>query len=212
MGKVTQMFFGVLEPGQVTPNLMAANVTGGAASQCSDLMFDLKTGYLLGAVPRYQVIVQLLGALAGATMGSAAYLILIPDPAKMLITEEWPAPAVATWKAVAEVFAKGFSAMPDGSVTAMLIAGVVGIVIALGEKLLPKRAATFLPSASAIGLAFIMPAYNSLSMCFGAIVAAVVTRATPSWAARFLVVIAAGLIAGESIAGVGIAIEGMFKR
>jgi putative OPT family oligopeptide transporter len=212
MGKVTQLFFGVLEPGQVAPNLMAANVTGGAASQCGDLMFDLKAGYLVGAMPRYQALVQLLGALAGATIGSAAYLLLIPDPKTMLITEEWPAPAVATWKAVAEIFAKGFDAMPEGAATGMLVGGLAGIALAVGEKLAPRSVARFIPSASAAGLAFILPAYNSLSMTFGAVVAAFVGRVSPSWSAKFVVVIAAGLIAGESIAGVAIAIETMLTR
>ena len=212
MGKVTQLFFGALEPGQVEPNLMAANVTGGAASQCGDLMFDLKAGYLLGAMPRYQALVQLLGALAGATIGSAAYLLLIPDPKTMLITEEWPAPAVATWKAVAEIFAKGFEAMPAGAPTAMLVGALAGIALAIGDKLAPKSISRFIPSASAVGLAFILPAYNSLSMTFGAIVAAIADRVSPSWSAKFVVVIAAGLIAGESIAGVAIAIETMVAR
>jgi uncharacterized oligopeptide transporter (OPT) family protein len=80
MGKVTQLIFGAMLPGQVAPNLMAANVTDGAASQCADLMHDLKTGYLVGALARYQVIAQCFGALAGATIGSAAYLLMIPDP------------------------------------------------------------------------------------------------------------------------------------
>ena len=33
MGKVTQLAFGIISPGNVASNLMAANVTGGAASQ-----------------------------------------------------------------------------------------------------------------------------------------------------------------------------------
>jgi putative OPT family oligopeptide transporter len=212
MGKITQLLFGALEPGQVTPNLMAANVTGGAASQCGDLMFDLKTGHLLGAMPRYQALAQLLGAIAGATIGSAAYLLLIPDPKSMLITEEWPAPAVATWKAVAEIFASGFDAMPAASPTAMLIAGIAGIALAIADKLLPKSVARWTPNASAIGLAFILPAYNSLSMCFGAVAATIAGRVSPAWSTRFVVVIAAGLIAGESIAGVAIAIASMISR
>lgn len=212
MGKVTQLMFGALAPGQVAPNLMAANVTGGAASQCADLMHDMKAGYLLGAMPRYQALAQVMGALAGACIGSAAYLILIPDPKTMLLTEEWPAPAVATWKAVAEVFKEGFHAMPGGAAWAILIAGLAGVVLAVLEKTLPKAARRAVPSPSAIGLAFVLPAYNAISMCFGAIVAAVVGRVSPKWSVRFVVVIAAGLIAGESLAGVGIAIESMLTR
>lgn len=212
MGKVTQLLFGALAPGQVAPNLMAANVTGGAASQCADLLHDLKTGYLLGAMPRYQALAQVMGALAGACIGSAAYLILIPDPQAMLLTEEWPAPAVATWKAVAEVFKQGFHAMPGGAGWAILIAGAAGSALAIAERTLPARARRWVPSPSALGLAFVLPAYNAISMCFGAVVAATCERVTPRWSARFLVVAAAGLIAGESLAGVGIAIDGMLAR
>lgn len=212
MGKVTQLMFGALAPGQVAPNLMAANVTGGAASQCADLLHDLKTGYLIGAMARYQALAQVMGALAGACIGSAAYLILIPDPSTMLLTEEWPAPAVATWKAVAEVFKEGFHAMPDGAAWAILIAGLAGVVLAVAEKTLPARARAWVPSPAAMGLAFVLPAYNAISMCLGAVLASASGRVAPRWSARFVVVIAAGLIAGESLAGVGIAIDSMLGR
>lgn len=207
MGKITQLLFGVIAPGQPAANLMAANVTGGAASQCADLMHDLKTGWLIGASPRRQAVAQCFGAVAGALMGSAAYLILIPDPQTQLLTEEWPAPAAAAWKAVAELFMKGMSAMPPGAVRAMIWAGAAGILLAVLEKVLPRRARALVPSAASLGLAFVVPAHNAISMFVGAAIAALVARFSPSFAARFVVVIAAGLIAGESLTGVGVAIQ-----
>src|SRR5690606_15516131 len=126
MGKVTQLLFGAIAPGNPAANLMSANVTGGAASQCADLLHDLKAGHLLGATARLQAIAQVGGALAGALIGAAAYLVLIPDPKNQHLTAEWPAPAAAAWKAVAEVFMKGFEAMPAGAVAAMAIAGGLG--------------------------------------------------------------------------------------
>lgn len=207
MGKVTQLLFGVIAPGNPAANLMTANVTGGSASQCADLLHDMKTGLLLGAVPRLQAMAQFLGALAGALVGSAAYLVLIPDPANQLLTAEWPAPAAAAWKAVAEVFMKGLSSMPDGAMAAMAWAGAAGVVLALGEKLTPARLSRWLPSPASLGLAFVIPAYNSISMFIGGVVAWGVTRRWKSWAVRFLTVIAAGLVAGESIAGVGVAMQ-----
>lgn len=51
LGKITQLTFGALSPGNVTANLMTANVTGGAAGQCADLMHDLRTGLSLSARP-----------------------------------------------------------------------------------------------------------------------------------------------------------------
>ncbi|MCC6215786.1 MAG: OPT/YSL family transporter [Polyangiaceae bacterium] len=206
MGKVTQLVFGAVSPGDVAGNLMAANVTGGAASQCGDLLHDLKTGALIGASPRQQAVSQTAGVLAGAVAGCVGYLVLVPDPKGMLLTAEWPAPAVAAWKAVAEVFREGFSAMPPMALDAMAIAGVLGVVLAVLEKVLPPRVAGWVPSPGSIGLAMVVPAWNSLSMFLGAVLAALLGRWRPGWTKRLLIVIAAGLVAGESLVGVGLAI------
>lgn len=212
MGKVTQLIFGLITPGQVAPNLMAANVTGGAASQCADLMHDLRTGQIVGAMARMQVVAQLFGALSGALVGSAAYLLLIPDPAKQLLTSEWPAPAVGTWKAVAEVFAKGISAMPEMAIEAGIIGGIAGIVLAFAETYTPERYRAWVPSPSSIGLAFILPFYNTVHMFAGAVLAAWLTRHVASWSGRFLIVAASGIIAGESLMGVGISLQMMISN
>ena len=202
MGKITQLSFGVISPGNVTSNLMAANVTGGAAGQCADLLHDFKTGLMVGAWPRLQASAQCFGVLTGAVVGSAAYLVLVPDPAAMLITTEWPAPAVATWKAVAEVFRDGWSALPAASRPAMLIAFVAGLAFAVAEKRGPARLKALVPSAPAVGLAFVIPAWNSISMFIGAALAALLGLYFRRWTSRFLLAMAAGLIAGESLAGV----------
>ena len=207
MGKVTQLTFGVLTPGDAAANLMAANVTGGAASQCADLLHDMKTGVLIGASPRQQTIAQVFGALAGALLGSAAYLVIIPDPKAMLLTDEWPAPAVAAWKAVAELFQQGISAMPEGAVAAMAIAGSIGVILAILEKTVPKKAIAWVPSPASLGLALVIPAYYAISMFIGGVAAWLLGRYVKNWTTRFLIVLAAGIIAGESITGVGIAIQ-----
>lgn len=206
MGKVTQLVFGVLSPGDVAGNLMAANVTGGSASQCADLLQDLKTGALIGASPRAQAVGQSFGVMAGALIGSAGYLLLVPDPKGMLLSEEWPAPAVAAWKAVAELFKEGFDAMPTMALEAMAVAGALGVLLAVLEKVVPKKALSFVPSPGSIGLAMVVPALYSISMFIGAILALVVTKTKPEWSKRFLIVLAAGLIAGESLVGVVLAI------
>ena len=206
MGKVTQLVFAILSPGQPAANLMSANVTGGAASQCADLMHDLKTGHMLGANPRPQFVAQICGALAGALVGCAGYLILIKDPATELLTDKWPAPSVASWKAVAELFMQGTGALPAGAVQGMIIGGVAGILLAVLEKTLPKKAALWVPSPTSVGLAFVIPAYNAISMFLGATTAWALGRWVPDWTSRFLIIAASGLIAGESLSGVVLAV------
>jgi putative OPT family oligopeptide transporter len=207
MGKVTQLTFGAIAPADPTSNLMAANVTGGAASQCADLLHDLRAGKILGAWPRHQAIAQVLGVLAGSLAGSAAYLVLVPNPKEMLLTKEWPAPAVAQWKAVAEVFTHGFGEMPTGSGMAMAIGGAIGIVLAVLEKRLPLARRKWVPSPGAIGLAVIIPADISIAMFLGAMCSLLLERWVRAWALRFVIPIAAGVIAGESLTGVGIAVQ-----
>lgn len=202
MGKITQLSFAGISPGSITDNLMSANVTGGAAGQCADMMHDFRTGQMLGAAPRFQAIAQVFGVLTGSLIGTATYVVLVPDPASMLITAEWPAPAVATWKAVAEVLRGGLANLPVGSVPAMAAGGAAGLALAAGQHLLPRRLAYWLPSAPALGLAFVIPAWNSISLFLGALAGFVITKLARSWAERFLIAAAAGLVAGESLAGV----------
>jgi uncharacterized oligopeptide transporter (OPT) family protein len=207
MGKITQLLFGALEPGNAAANLMAATVTGGAASQTGDLLHDLKTGALLGASPRQQAYAQAAGAVAGALVASAGYLILVPDARVLGVSDEWPAPAVLTWKAVAEVFMHGLEAMPEGAAEAMFLAGSLGVLLAVLEKVLPSRWARWIPSPAAMGLAGTLPLWNALSLFAGGLASVLGHRWSRAWSTRFLIIVASGLIAGESLAGVGLAIE-----
>ncbi|MDW8245672.1 MAG: OPT family oligopeptide transporter [Sandaracinaceae bacterium] len=211
MGKVTQLLFGLIRPGDATTNLMTANVTGGAASQTADLLHDLKAGLLLGASPRAQAIAQSAGVLGGALIGSAGYLILIPEPKRMLLTEDWPAPAVVTWRAVAELFAKGIEAMPQGAIEAMVVGGALGVILSVLEKTLPGRYRLFVPSPASLGLAFVIQAWTCLSLFVGSLIGWALRRWAPRWSEAMLTPIASGVVAGESLMGVGIAVHSIFS-
>ncbi len=208
-GKLSQLGFAAIAPGQAATNLLTANVAGGAAGQCADLLNDFKAGSMIGATPRRQVVAQCVGIATGSVVGSWVYLLLIPDPKAMLLTEQWPAPAVATWAAVAEMLTVGFDSLPASALTAMFIASVIGLALGIAEVRLPNRLKRWLPSASAIGLAFVIPASTSLGLFYGALLAVILSRWLKTWSARFLVVMAAGLVAGESLMGVAVALLNM---
>ncbi|SHN11705.1 OPT family oligopeptide transporter [Phytopseudomonas punonensis] len=204
-GQLSQLTFGVIAPGQISVNLMAANTAGGAAGQCTDLLNDFRVGHAIGAKPYNQLIAQCLGILVGSIVGVLVYQILIPDPQSMLISQQWPAPAVATWKAVAEVLGYGLDSLDTSIRWAMLIGALCGALFGILEASLPVQSiyARLLPSSAAFGLAFIIPASISLMMSIGALLAWVVQSRWRSLGERFTIAAAAGLVAGESIVGVG---------
>ena len=211
MGKVTQLTFALIAPANPTANLMAANVTGGSAALCADMMHDLKTGKMLGADPRPQYIAQICGALAGALVGCAGYLILIPDPANQLFTEQWPAPSVTAWMSVAQLFMDGLGALPVGAVAAMTVGACVGIILAVLEKLLPGKYRTFVPSGPSLGLAFLIAPGISFALFLGSMAALASSKLTPNWSTKFLIIAASGIIAGESLSGMLLALLAIFS-
>lgn len=202
LGKITQLTFGLLNPGNIAANLMTANVTGGAAGQSSDLLHDLKAGLLLKVSYYHQMIAQIFGILTGSFIGSFVYLLLIPDPKNQLLTAKWPAPAVATWKSVAELLSQGADHFPPYAQQALLIGCCVGLFLAVLEKFLPKNRLILVPSPASMGLAFIIPAWTSITMFLGALLCFLIEKKYPLWAKAFLIVIAAGFVAGESMGGV----------
>lgn len=209
IGKVSQLSFGVADPGNTVSNLMTANIAGGAAGQAADLLNDFKVGQGIGAAPMRQALAQCGGILVGSVVGVLVYLTLIPDPQSMLITAEWPAPAVATWKAVADVLSNGFSSIPVSARLAMIIAAACGVALGIIECVAPLHWRQRLPAATAVGLAFVIPASTSFMMAIGSILAALFSSAFPRASQRFLLAAAAGLIAGESIIGVVAALSDM---
>ncbi|KAF2411003.1 Uncharacterized membrane protein, oligopeptide transporter (OPT) family [Pseudomonas antarctica] len=209
IGQLSQLSFGIVAPGQVPINLMSANTAGGSAGQCTDLMNDFKVGKAIGATPRKQVVAQILGVFVGSIVGVFAYLALIPDPQSMLLTEEWPAPAVATWKAVAQTLTHGLDSLSLSIRWAIGLAGAVGVLLGILDSTLPAARTRYLPSAAALGLAFVLPASVSLMMALGAVLTWLVSCRWPSVTERFAITAAAGLIAGESITGVGASLWAM---
>ena len=198
MGKVTQLVYGALAPGQVATNLMAAAITGAGASQAADMMQDLKTGYLLGASPRKQFLAQLVGICVGVVFVVPVYYVF--TTAYEIGGEKMPAPAAMAWKAMAELLAQGLEALPPHAEWAVLAAVLVGIAISALRRV--KRIAPYVPSGLACGIAFIIPAFYSMIMFFGLVAWWIWKRQNPTAVDRFNFVLASGLIAGEGLMGI----------
>ena len=204
LSKITQLTFGALAPGNIPTNLMTANITAGATSAAGELLQDLKSGYLLGARPRQQFIAQLFGVFSGALIVVPVYFILIPTT-DLLGGEKWPAPAALVWRGVAELLAKGVNALPPSARIGLVIGGTLGIIIPLLEMKFPKQK-KFIPSATGLGLAFTINGFNSVSMFLGSLLALWLSKAKPKLHEQYTIPVSSGIIAGESLMGVLLAL------
>src|SRR5262252_4429767 len=200
MGKVTQLTFGALSPGNVNVNLMSANITAGAATSSDALTTDLKSGYLLGANPRQQFLAQFSGIFVGTIVSVLAFAVLVPN-AQVLGSDQFPAPAAQTWSAVAIALGQGLSSLEPLKLWLILAGGVVGVVLTLAPVLLPQYE-RYLPSASAFGLAWVFHWYYGLLFFLGALVALLFERRKPKLAEEFTLPVASGVVAGGSLMGV----------
>ncbi|KAJ2005224.1 OPT super [Coemansia thaxteri] len=95
IGKVSQVVFAGVMPGNLVGNIVAGGIAEAGAQQAGDLMQDLKTGHLLNASPRAQFAGQMIGSVFSVFITAGAYLLYnkvypIPGP-------QFPAPTAQVW-------------------------------------------------------------------------------------------------------------------
>jgi uncharacterized oligopeptide transporter (OPT) family protein len=202
MGKITQLTFGVVSPGNVNVNLMSANVTAAAAGSSADLLTDLKSGYLLGAHPRKQFIAQFAGIFAGTLVTVLSFRLLVPD-ASVLGTDQFPAPAAQTWRAVALALSHGLGDLGPVRIWSIVGGTLVGIALTVLPRLLPERQ-HLIPSPAGLGLAWTFHWYYGLLFFLGGWLGWWAERKYPAWSREFTFPVASGWIAGESLMGVAL--------
>lgn len=211
LGPVTQMLYGVMTPGNLSGNIMSANVTGGIGLHAADLLTTLKTGKLLGASARQQAQAQLFGVLAGAIVVVPLFNLLIPDPS-LLGGDKWPAPSCLVWAGVSKAFSNGIDAMPASARTAVWVGLALGVLLAVLERVTPKHLKAWVPSPSGLGIAMVIPGSNALAMFIGSAIAEWMRRKKPAAAERYVVPVSSGLIAGESLMGVALVVFPMLLQ
>ncbi len=174
--------------------IVAAIVVGAATcvamSQATDLMLDLKTGYLVGATPRMQQMGQFIGAWLGPLV--VIVLIFVLDNAYGLGSEKLPAPQ-------AQALASTVEGILGGDVpVAKYVAGA-----ALGAILSALQGGLGIT----VGLGFYLPFNIVLTYALGTLLRLLADRRLGQrWSEDTGIPIAAGLIVGEALVGVGFAI------
>ncbi len=203
MGAFTQVVYGLIHPGHVGTNLLTGGVTAAAAGEASNMMVDLKTGHLLGSTPRRLAYSQLIGIAVGAALATPIFLLFLHSFG--ICNEAMPTPGALTWSGLAQMMARGGSALPPGAILAFGAALVIGLELTALDLYRGKRG-PWTPSVMGLGIAMILPAFYSAALFGGALAYMALGRWAPGWTGRYGIAIAAGAIAGEGLAGLAVAI------
>jgi uncharacterized oligopeptide transporter (OPT) family protein len=206
MGKLTQLTYGALAPGNMTTNLMTAGITSEVVLSASNLLMDIKPGYMLGAKPRQQAVGHVIGVFAGALVVVPVYYLIFRGNVALFTSDLLPMPAAQVWRAVAELLAKGFSSVHPSARWAMLAGAVLGVAIEWANL---RTRGKFPVSGVGLGLATVVTFPDLLSMSGGALLFWFLgrrLRREDTTAHRVLVkdreTLCAGIIAGGAIIGI----------
>jgi uncharacterized oligopeptide transporter (OPT) family protein len=194
LSKITQFTFGTIHPTNPGTNLMTAGVTTEVAGNASNLLMDIKPGYMLGAKPRQQAWGHIIGIFSGAIASTPLfYLLFLANRAadadiQTHVTEKgnWAVPGALQWAAVARVIegmgtatpegasivqtgadgiAKLWGVLPVSAAWAMLFAAVVALVFEIARISTKGR---FPLSAVGVGLGAVLPPDSAIMMFTGA--------------------------------------------
>ncbi len=166
MGKLTQLTYGAIAPRNMTTNLMTAGITAEVVSSASNLLMDIKPGYMLGAKPRQQAVGHVIGIVAGSLVVVPVFYMIFRGDVSRFGQGDLVMPAAQIWKAVAELLAQGFGAMHASARWAMLVGAVLGVAFEWANLAMRGR---FPLSGVGIGLAAVVTFPDCLSMAVGAL-------------------------------------------
>ncbi len=166
LGKLTQITYSVLAPGNIPTNLMTAGITSEVSLNASNLLMDIKPGYMLGAKPRQMAVGHVLGIFAGAAVSVPVYYLIFNNDISLFTSEKLPMPSAMVWKAVADALSTGLAALHPTVKIAVAVGAFLAILI---EFLNQKMKGRFPISSMGLGLAFVLRFTDSFAMGLGSV-------------------------------------------
>jgi len=217
LSKITQFTMGAIDRANPASNLIPAGMTAEISANASNLLSDIKPGYMLGAKPRQQAIGHVIGVFSGALCCVPLFFLLFLPPdangvrsTATIVSDQFGMPGALQWKGVAELIAKGVSTLAHSAVISMVVAAIAAIAIEVAKIMTKGR---FPLSAVAVGLGVVLPPEATFAMWVGAMMFWWMgrkhkepgTRGHTVWVEGYES-ICAGLISGSALIGIGNAI------
>ncbi|MFO1397262.1 MAG: OPT family oligopeptide transporter [Burkholderiales bacterium] len=217
LSKITQFTIGAIDRTNPASNLLPAGMTSEISNNAANLLSDIKPGYMLGGKPRHQAMGHVIGIFAGAIACVPLFFVLFLPPdangvrsVTTMVSDNFAFPAALQWKGVAELIAKGFSALQHSALVSMAVAAVAAAAIEIARIVTRGR---FPLSSVAIGLGVVLPPEATFDMWIGALLfwgmarryRTAGTKGHAFWVDA-MEAVCAGLISGAALMGIGNAI------
>jgi putative OPT family oligopeptide transporter len=204
MSNMMQAVFAFISPGNVPVNMSSSGLTGTIAVTSEALMQDFKAGQLVKSNPRNLTIAQLIAAPVGSMATAIVYPVLRNKFG--IGPQGLSSPISVKWAGFAELLTKGLGALPPGCLVGLAIGIAVGIILTLLAEYVSDKT----PSPAAIGIGMLIPASVLMTFIAGGIGQLIWAKTSPKSEEDLRIPLASGLICGEAILAVVLAVLAAF--
>ena len=172
-------------------------------------MQDLKAGYLVGATPYKQQIMQAVGVIAAAAVMAPILTLLLRAYGIGIATAAHPDPLAAPQ---ATLMASVAGSVFGGGLpwTMVLVGMAIAVIVIVADLMLERRASSFRAPVLAVAVGIYLPFELEVPIFVGGLIAWFAEQARRRHGAglgeRHGLLFAAGLITGEAIVGILMAI------
>jgi putative OPT family oligopeptide transporter len=200
------LLFGFTGMQGMVATLGVAAIVCCAACTSGDVCNDLKTGQIVGASPYRQQIMQIIGVAVASLVMAPVLQLLHENTPGGIGGKELAAPQAGLFAALAKGFF-GDTSLPWNLVA---IGAVIGVILLVGDALLERKGSEFRLHLMPIAVGMYLPFGLALPILVGGLIAHGVRRKEPQADEDSLmqrgVLFCSGVIAGESLMGVGLAL------
>ncbi len=191
--------------------IMIGGVVCCAAAIAGDNMQDLKAGYIVGATPWKQQVMQGVGVVSSVLVMAPILTLLLQAYGIGVPTAEHPDPLAAPQATLMASVAQGVfqGGLPW---TMAIIGGVVGIFVVITDEVLKSKGSTFRTPVLAVAVGIYLPLELTTAILVGGLIAHFAARVHAKRGVdgeksmRHGMLFAAGLITGEALVGILMAI------
>jgi OPT family oligopeptide transporter len=195
IGKISQIFFGVISPNNVVGNIIAGAISEAGAQQAGDLMQAFKTGYLLNASPRAQFYGTISGTFVSILFSIIAYKLYVS--AYGVPSSTLPAPTAQVWVDMAEFMSGG--SLAQNVLPFCIVFALVAAALPILPKFISESRRVWIPSGVAMAVGMYVTPNWTLARLVGAIGQYIWKRRNPVSHGAYMVIIASGFVLGEGV-------------